>query len=213
MRKIIDITLPYSADLPAWPGEPSPKLEFLADQRNGDEATVTRIDACVHFATHVDAPMHFIEGGGGVDEMDLDALTGPAQVIHLPGVTSISADDLDAAQIAPGTERLIIKTDNSALWDDMGHDFFEDFVALGADAATWVVDHEVRLVGVDYLSVETYHTTDFKTHTTLLGNRVAVVEGLDLRAVTPGLYDLYCLPMKLVGRDGAPARAILIADN
>lgn len=213
MSRIIDISLSYSPDLPAWPGEPKPDLEFLEQISGGGVANVTKLSACVHFGTHMDAPMHFVDGAGGVDGISLDKLVGPALVVDMRGVTEINADNLGAANIPDNTVRILFRTDNSDLWNNPGHDFYEDFVAITPDGAEWLVRNGVIFVGIDYLSIETYHTTDFATHKTILGAGIAVVEGLDLRNVDPGTYQLVCLPVKLADRDGAPARAILIDEK
>lgn len=213
MSRIIDISLPYSAALPAWPGEPKPAIEFLEQISEGGVANVTKLSACVHFGTHMDAPMHFVEGAGGIDGIDLGKLVGPVWVADMRGISKITAEDLENSDIPEGTKRILFRTDNSELWNNPAHEFFEDFVAITPDGATWLVDHSVVFVGIDYLSIETYHTTDFKTHKTILGAGIAVVEGLDLRHVDAGEYQLVCLPVKLAGRDGAPARAILIDEK
>jgi arylformamidase len=212
VRKFFDITLPLSSDLPAWPGEPVAKVRRIKSINEGDPANVTYLETHVHFGTHLDAPGHFIKDGGMVETLSLDALIGPAWVIDATGEASITAASLEASEIPDSVNRLICKTDNSALWDDPSHDFFADFVAISADGAKWIVDRDIKLVGIDYLSVETYHTTDFATHYTLLGAGVIAVEGLDLRMVEPGPYEMTCLPMNIVGSDGAPARVVLWQD-
>jgi arylformamidase len=208
MTNLIDISVPLSNGMPSWPGDTSFDHTFTERISDGDAANVSRIVTSVHIGTHVDAPLHFVEGGGTVERLDLDALVGPALVVDLPGVAAISADVLDGLALPPGATRLLFRTDNSALWDDMAAGFQEDFVALTANAAQWVVDHGVRLVGVDYLSVQRFHDGP-ETHQILLGAGVVIIEGLDLRAVTPGPYELICLPLKLAGAEGAPARAVL----
>lgn len=213
MSRIIDISLPYASTLPAWPGEPKPMIEYLEKIADGGVANVTKLTACVHFGTHMDAPMHFVEGAGGIDTIDLNALVGTAYVVDMRGVLAITADDLERANIPADAKRVLFRTDNSELWNDLGHDFYEDFVAITPEGADWLVTRGMTFVGIDYLSIETYHTTDFQTHKKILGARIAVVEGLDLRNVAAGQYHLVCLPVKLAGRDGAPARAILIDEK
>ena len=213
MRTFYDITLPFSPRLPAWPGEPKPVVERLLSLNNGDVANVSRVDGCVHYGTHIDAPLHFIDGGNGIEAMPVDVQIGPALVVHLPDADAITADLLDAQDIPPATERLLFKTRNSDLWNDLEHEFFEDFVAVTADGARWLVDRGIKLAGIDYLSIETYHTKDFPAHKILLGAGMAIAEGLDLRAVEAGLYEMACLPMKVEGADGAPARVVLWRDE
>jgi arylformamidase len=208
MTDIIDVSLPLSGDLPHWPGDPPFEHAFVERIADGNDANVSRIATGVHIGTHVDAPLHFVDGGGTVERLSLDVLVGPALVVGLPGVAAITADVLAGLAIPPGVTRLLFRTDNSALWSDMAAGFQEDFVALTADAAQWVVDHSIKLVGVDYLSVQRFHDGP-ETHQILLGAGVVIIEGLDLRAVTPGPYELICLPLKIVGAEGAPARTVL----
>ena len=209
MTEIWDITVPYSTDLPLWPGDPAPTMTLMKCQADGYRCNVTRLDAGVHFGTHLDAPVHFIEGGKGVDELDLDILVGPCVVADVPDVKEITPDHLAALDLPATTTRLLLKTKNSALWDRPNHEFHKDFAALTADAAGWVVEHGIQLIGIDYLSIQLFADAVSTTHHVLLGAEVIIVEGLDLRAVTPGAYQLTCLPMKLVAADGAPVRAIL----
>ncbi|ARJ66535.1 hypothetical protein WV31_13080 [Magnetospirillum sp. ME-1] len=213
MGRLIDLTLPYDSRLPAWPGEPKPTVRRIASIKDGDAANVTHLSAAMHFGTHVDAPVHFIEGAAGVETLDLDVLIGPAWVAELDQHRAITAADLEAAGIPAGTRRLLLRTPNSALWTDPGHPFHQDFVALAPDAARWLVEAGVRLVGVDYLSVEPFDAPPGNpTHTILLAAGIIPLEGLDLRQASPGAGTLICLPLKLPGADGAPARVVLMQD-
>lgn len=209
MTQIWDITVPYRTDLPLWPGDPAPSMTMMKCQEEGYRCNVTRLDAGMHFGTHLDAPVHFIEGAKGVDELDLNVLVGPCTVTHIPDVTEITPDHLAALDLPAGTTRLLLKTKNSAFWETPNHEFRKDFAALTADAARWVVDRGIRLIGIDYLSIQLFADADSTTHHVLLGAEVIIVEGLDLRAVSSGAYQLTCLPMNLVAADGAPVRAIL----
>ena len=175
----------------------------------GDRATVSRLDMGAHTGTHVDAPAHFVPGGSGVDSLDLNVLVGPAAVIHAPNTDALSADVLAGLGIPAGTERLLFRTRNSERWACDERELDEDFVAITEDGARWLVARGVRLVGVDSLSVGPYADT-VPTHQVLLRAGVIAVEGLNLSGVEPGVYQLVCLPLKIVGADGAPARAILI---
>ena len=212
-RTYFDITLPYSPRLPAWPGEPKPVIERLKNIGDGDHATVSRIDACVHYGTHLDAPMHFIHGQSGTETLPVDVLMGPTLVVAMPDADAVSSEHLEKQYIPDGTARILFKTRNSDLWNDLDHEFYKDFVAISPDGAQWLVDRGVKLVGVDYLSLETYHSTDFIVHKTILGAGIIAVEGLDLRNVAPGRYEMACLPMKIVDSDGAPARVVLWQDS
>ncbi|MGB0575570.1 MAG: cyclase family protein [Alphaproteobacteria bacterium] len=209
MSEIMDITVAYRTDLPLWPGDPAPKMTLMKSQECGYRCNVTRLDTGVHFGTHLDAPCHFVEGGKAVEELDLDLLVGPCVVGAIPGVMEITPQHLDALEIPNGTKRLLLKTDNSALWNKPNHTFHEDFSALTAEAAQWVVDRGIGLIGIDYLSIQLFANTVPTTHLVLLGAEVIIVEGLDLREIAPGAYTLTCLPMKITGADGAPVRAIL----
>jgi arylformamidase len=159
-----------------------------------------------HTGTHIDAPRHFFAAGAPVDALDLHVLVGPAHVFALPCDAQITVDDLHHLDLA-GVQRVLFKTRNSALWDSPG--FCADYVALTAPAARLLTEHGVRLVGIDYLSVDAYAQQDFPVHRTLLGAGVVILEGLDLRGVPPGAYELCALPLLLQDGDGAPARVIL----
>jgi arylformamidase len=213
MRQYFDVTLPFSPNLPAWPGEPVAKVNRIKSIEDGDPANVTYLETHVHFGTHLDAPGHFIKNGSMVESLSLDVMIGPAYVIDATENTAITAAVLETSNIPDDVQRLICKTDNSALWENPEHDFVADFVAISADGAKWIVDRGIKLVGVDYLSVESYHTANFATHYILLGAGVIAIEALDLRAVQPGYYEMACLPMKIVDSDGAPARVVLWRDN
>ena len=211
---IYDISLPISESLVTWPGDPPIHITQPHHLDKGDEATVSHLDMGAHTGTHVDAPAHYIPGGSGVDELDLHALVGPALVVHAIEADALSADVLAGLPIPPGTERVLFRTRNSAAARELirqGGEFSEEFVAITEDGARWLVERGVRLVGVDYLSVGPYRS-GAATHRTLMRAGVIPVEGLDLIGIPAGIYHLVCLPLRIVGADGAPARAILI-DN
>lgn len=206
---LLDITLSLAPTLPTWPGDPKPSLERLQDMARGDVCTVTRLHSVVHAGTHLDAPLHFIDGGASVDSLALSTLIGPCQVVHVPDdIARLDAACLERLEIA-ACPRLLFRTRNSRLWDDPGHDFCRDFVAFSADGAQWLVDRGVRLVGIDYLSVEPFDHDEPVVHRILLGAAIIAVEGLDLRGADAGPWELICLPLKLPDSDGAPARVIL----
>lgn len=196
--ELLDITVPIRTGMVTYPGDPDVTVERVSSLAAGDVANVSRVAMGLHTGTHVDAPLHFLDGGAGIDQLALDALIGPCDVIALP--------DLDSDTVASAVgaaERVLFHTPNSELW---GRDSFaDDFLSLDGDGARVLVERGVRLVGVDYLSVG-----DAEAHRTLLGAGVVVVEGLDLRRVEPGPYELICLPLCVVGSDGAPARAVLV---
>jgi arylformamidase len=208
--KIYDVTLPISPSIPVWPGDPAVVLEQVSSMDAGAHDNVSRLACGVHTGTHVDAPHHFMNDHRTVESLSLDILVGPARVIQIPeDVTVVSAEVLEKAAIPPGTGRLLLKTHNSRLWEEGELEFFTGFVGISADGADWLVAHNVKLIGIDYLSVAPYHQS-IPTHRTLLGAGIIIIEGMDLSAIAPGTFTLYCLPLKLVGSDGAPARAILI---
>jgi arylformamidase len=204
-----DITLTISPNLPTWPGDPGIEVERVEKIEDGSNANVSRIDMGVHTGTHVDAPFHFLREGIAVDQIDISLLTGRAYVLHLPEVDVITASVLERAQIPPRTRRVLFKTRNSEYWAREEPDFQTDFVGLSDDGAKYLVRRGVKLVGVDYLSVAPYKKSR-PTHEKLLEAGVVIVEGLNLTEVSQGRYTLYCLPLKIAGSDGAPARAILI---
>jgi len=209
MGKIWDITVPFRTDLPLWPGDPAPRTSLMKSVEGGYRCNVTRLETGVHFGTHLDAPCHFIEGGKAVEDLALDMLVGPCVVAEIPDTMEITPARLDTLHLPAGTRRLLLKTDNSRLWDRPDHEFHKGYAALTAEAARWVVDRGIGLIGIDYLSIQLFADAISTTHMVLLGAEVIIVEGLDLRAVAPGAYALTCLPLKLAGADGAPCRAIL----
>ena len=207
--RIYDVSVDIAPDMPVWPGDPAVKLERVAAIANGANANVSSLACGVHIGTHVDAPLHFIDGAGAVETMSLAALTGRAYVVDLRRVKTIDAEALEAARIPARVQRVLFRTSNSELWSRGEKVFRKDFVAIEATGAEWLVRRKLRLVGVDYLSVAPFGNSR-PTHDTFLRANVAIVEGLNLSQVPAGSYDLYCLPLKLMGSDGAPARAILI---
>ncbi len=208
--KIFDISLSIAPNLPVWPGDPEVVFSQTMSLEAGDVANVSHISCCVHTGTHVDAPCHFINGGATVDQLPLDVLIGPAYVGNLPDVVEVSPADLEQMKIPHHMLRLLLRTRNSELWAHGTTEFIPDYVALTPQAAEWVVDRGIRLVGVDYLSVQRFRDPEPTTHRTLLAAGVIILEGLNLSNVPAGLYQLICLPLKLVGSDGAPARAVLL---
>ena len=207
---IFDISLTLSPTLPTWPGDPGIELDLVESMDKGAGANVTRMNMGVHTGTHVDAPHHFLNDGRTVEQLPLEVLTGPCYVIQLPdGVEAITSEVLERTEITSGMKRLLFGTRNSHLWAKGETKFQTDFVAITEDGAEWLVKRGVQLVGVDYLSVAPYEE-GVPTHEILLRAGVVVVEGLNLAKVIRGFYDLYCLPLKIAGSDGAPARAILV---
>ena len=206
--KVYDISLTLRQRMPVYPGEATPLLEPTSQMERGDSYNVSRLTVSTHTGTHIDAPRHFLPDGISVDQIPVDVLVGPALVVQMAVEHEITAADLEAAAIPPDTERLLFKTNNSRLLDD--EDFRHDFVYLALDAARWLVERGVRLVAIDYLSVERMDAQPNIVHQTLLRAGVVIVEGADLRKVAPGPYLLACLPLKIEGGDGSPVGAVLV---
>jgi arylformamidase len=206
--KVYDISLTLRARMPIYPGEATPLLEPTSQMERGDSYNVSRLTISTHTGTHIDAPRHFLPDGASVDQIPVDVLVGPALVVEMAVDQEITAAELEAAAIPPGTERVLFKTRNSRLLED--EDFRRDFVYLTLDAAHWLVERGIRLAAIDYLSVERMDAQPNVVHQTLLRVGVVVVEGADLRQVAPGPYLLACLPLKIEGADGSPVRAVLV---
>jgi arylformamidase len=209
MKKIYDITLTLTPELPTWPGEPGIQLYRTGSLEHGDSANVSKLEMMVHTGTHVDAPSHFLPNQPGVEELSLDALVGTATVIQIPeGCNTITEETLKAVDFR-GNQRIIFKTRNSYYWQKGETTFQTGYVGLDASAAKIIVECGIRLVGIDYLSIAAYHD-QIAPHKILLGGGIVILEGLDLSLVEAGNYLLCCLPLKLQGSDGAPARVVLI---
>ncbi len=209
--KIYDISVPISEKTPVYEGDPGVEIEVTSAISKGDAANVTKLNFGAHTATHVDAPSHFLEGTTKVLEMPLEILIGTARVVEIPtNAMEINAQHIKDANLW-GVTRVLFKTQNSTFWNELEQGFRKDFTYISPEAAEALVRLGVQLVGIDYLSVEKFGSKDFQTHKTLLGNKVVIIEGLDLRTITPGNYELICLPLKIISEtgDGAPARAVL----
>jgi arylformamidase len=196
--------------MPVWPGDGGITIERISKIEDGAEANVSRMSIGVHTGTHVDAPFHFLKNGSTVESLSLKILVGRAYVIHLADdVDMITPEVLEAAGIPPRTRRVLIRTRNSKQWAKEYRPFLKSFVGVDPKAAETLVKRGVKLVGVDYLSVAPFGNAT-PTHVTLLKAGVVIVEGLNLSQVSQGRYNFFCLPLKLNGSDGAPARAILV---
>jgi arylformamidase len=204
--KLIDVTVPLDANLPTYPGNTPYSLEAIKRIARGDSSNVSTLHMSAHSGTHVDAPRHFFDNAAGADALPLEMLIGRARVIEITSRKGIDADELAAADLSEDI-RVLIKTSNSRLW--ASSEFNKDYVGLTEAGAKYLLDHGIKLVGVDYLSIERFKTPGAPAHHVLLGAGIIVIEGLNLRDVEPGVYDLFCLPLPVVGCDGAPARVIL----
>lgn len=207
---IFDVSLGVGPDMLTWPGDPPVEVDPSSRISEGDSANVSELRLGTHTGTHVDPPFHFIDGGATAEALDLAVLVGPAHVADLRGAgDSITPKELDALAIPDGTVRLLFRTPNSVLWSATPVRFPDTYTALTPEGAHWCVDRGIRLVGTDFLSIERKGTPGHPTHVALLEAGVVILEGLDLSAVDPGAYELCVLPLKILGGDGAPARAIL----
>jgi arylformamidase len=206
---LYDISLTYTEDLPTWPGDPTIQLKQISSIEDGEMANVTHLSMCAHSGTHVDAPDHFLGNGKTVESIPLELMVGPAAVVEIRAEGTITVADLISAQIPAGTKRILLKTPNSEIWAAGNMVFQEDFIAPDGEAAKYLVELGVEVIGVDYLSVAPF-TDPEPTHKTLLEAGVLIIEGLDLSGIKPGEYTLYCLPLKIGGADGAPARVLLM---
>lgn len=205
--KIYDLTVPIAPDLAVYPGDPPVRIERTMELERGDNARVSQLNCSTHIGTHVDPPSHFIKDGVTLDQLPLEVLIGRARVVDVGAARAIDAHLLQRCDLH-GVTRVLFKTRNSQLWQTP-HEFHREFVYLETDAAELLVERGVQLVGIDYLSVEKFDFTEPTTHWTLLRHNVIIVEGLDLRAVAPGDYELICLPLKIKDGDGGPARVVL----
>ena len=207
--RIHDISAPLRPDLPHWPTDQGFVRRLTSDLSKGDDATVSVLEMSAHSGTHIDAPSHFISDGEGIETLPLDVLTGVAVVADLTDIDGpITADDLDG--LPRGIDRLIAKTRNSG-WSKTTTEFQRDYVAFDESAAEWCIEYGVRLVGIDYLSIEPFDgdALGYPTHHTLLEGEIVVIEGLDLEGIEPGSYFLVALPLLIPEGDGAPARVLL----
>ena len=214
--RIYDITVTIApGETPTYPGDPGIEVAPWMAIARGDEANVSMLHLGAHTGTHIDAPAHFIEGAPGLDSIPLDALVGPAHVVEVPGDAREVDESHVTSHVPQGATRVLFKTRNSSFWENPRGVFREDFTYITPGAARALVRSGVRLVGFDYLSVERFKSDDFETHMILLTEGVVIVEGLDLRGVEAGSYELVCLPLKIAAGsgDGAPARAILRASD
>ena len=208
MTRYVDVTVPLvPGRVPLYPGDTELEVARVQARAEGGDANISKLVCSLHCGTHVDGPAHFFDGQPGVESVALEALIGPARVVDATSATAmLDPACLDQLDIPAGSTRVLFKTTNSAIWDDPT--FVEDFVALTADGAAALVERGVRTVGIDYLSIAPYDNPA-PTHEVLLQAGVAIIETLDLRSVEPGEWHLTCLPLRIPGGDGAPARALL----
>lgn len=205
--RIHDVSVPIRPGMVIYDGNPGVEIEKAQAIADGATSNVSRLALGAHTGTHADAPLHFLDGGPGSESIALDAVVGPAHVVDATALDgkSLGEGELRGLDVPDGAERIIFKTRNSQLW--ASDEFTRDFIRLDGSGARFLVDRGVRVVGIDYLSIG-----DGEAHVALLEAGIVPLEGLDLREVEPGEYRLVFLPLRLVGSDGAPGRAILIQD-
>lgn len=204
--KVYDISLTISSNLPTWPGDPKVYIQRRLELKKGEPCNLSELRLGSHTGTHVDAPHHFVEKGITVDEIPLEVLIGRVRLFSVCETKRITLDDVERLDLA-GVERVIFKTVNSQYWNLPT--FKEDYAYITKEAAQFLVERGIRLVGLDYLSVEKHNAPKAEVHHIFLGSGVIIVEGLDLRNVEPGDYELIVAPLKIKGGDGAPARVFL----
>lgn len=205
-KALYDISMTIDSGMISWPGDGPVKVDRIRSMDDGERLNLSRLDMSAHTGTHIDAPVHFIKEGSGVESLPLEALIGPAAVVHIPGAQAISAAELEKADIPADVERVLLKTDNAEL--AIQKKFNEKYSFVTPEGARFLIDSGIRLVGVDYLSIAQYGNGD-AVHQALLGAGTIIIEGLDLRGVAPGSYNMIALPLKIAGCDGAPARVVL----
>jgi len=206
---IYDVTVPITNNMPVWPGDPPVQLTAKSHRSRDKSHTVrlTAIEMSSHTGTHIDAPFHMIDSGKKLHELSLDVLAGKAAVFEIAGARSLGRTELERLDWS-GVERVLFKTENSKRWQD--GKFYEDFVYLDPGGAEFLVQRGIRLVGIDYLSIDQFKSESHPSHFVLLTKDIVVLEGLDLNAVRQGEYTLLALPLNLQDADGAPTRVVLM---
>ena len=212
MPRMIDVTLSIRPGMLTYPGDPVVAIDRTWDMRQGDAANLSVISMSTHTGTHVDPPIHFVDGGMTIDRVSLDTLIGDAVVTDMRGVRTIGPAELEAADLHVDADRVLFLTDWSARWAEESPAFPDVVTCVSEEGARWLVDRGVRLVGTDFISIEGADDPTFPVHRALLGAGIVIVEGLDLRDVPAGRYSLWCLPLMIRDGDGGPARVVLVAD-
>jgi arylformamidase len=204
--KLIDVTLPLTASLPTYPGDTPFTIEAVKRIARGDSSNVSSLHMGAHTGTHIDAPRHYFDEGNGADALPLEMLIGRARVVEIRSRGGIGAEQLADVDLSDDI-RVLFKTSNSLLWGSPV--FHKEYVGVTASGAEHLIARGIKVVGIDYLSIEEFRKPGAPAHHALLGAGAIVIEGLDLRSVEPGVYDMLCLPLRIVGADGAPARVVL----
>jgi arylformamidase len=206
MARFIDVSVPLKTGMPTFPGNPDFELHAVKRIAEGGSSNVSRLVLGTHTGTHVDAPRHFFDNAATVDALALDLLIGRARVVEITKRGGITREDLAAANLREDL-RVLLKTPNSAFWNEPA--FRQDFTYLDESAASYLVEQGVKVIGIDYLSVEQFKKPGAPAHRALLSRNAIIIEGLNLSDAAPGMYEMYCLPLPVTGGDGAPARVVL----
>jgi arylformamidase len=204
--KLIDVTVPLDATLPVYPGNTPFTIEAIKRIARGDSSNLSTLHMSAHSGTHVDAPRHYFDDGPGTEALPLEMLLGRTRVVELSSRAGIGAEQLADLDLSDDV-RILFKTSNSRLWGSPN--FRQDYIGVTASGAQYLIAHGIKVVGVDYLTVEEFKKPGAPAHHVLLGGGAIIIEGLNLRDVEPGIYDMLCLPLRVVGADGAPARVLL----
>lgn len=209
--QIYDVSLPVHNNMMPFFHDPVAHVYRVRDLDKGDDANVSELKMGCHCGTHLDAPVHFVAGAPGVESLSLDDLIGPVLVIEFPdSLQQIHASDLEQAGIPAGTKRVLFKTRNSKAWERKETEFRQDYCGVESDAAEWLIERGLKVVGLDHLSICPFHDL-LTTHRLFFNARTIVIEGLNLTGIEPGLYQLICMPLNIQGADGAPCRVALVA--
>jgi len=208
-KEVYDISVLLGEESIDWPGNPPYARELILKIEDGDFCNLSKLDMPTHVGTHVDTPAHYIADGKKLDEFPIERWILPAHVVNIKGSEVILPTELENLDIKPG-DALLLKTANSTSGKSTSGVFSERFVYMSPESADLCVDRKVGLVGIDYTTVDKFGDEDFPIHHRLLGNEILILEGINLKDVPPGKYTLFCLPLKLKGAEGAPARAVLV---
>lgn len=207
----MDISIEISPEMTTWPGAPKTEFSWRRCMKNGDKSNNSNFFMSSHSGTHVDAPFHFVADGDSIEKLSLNTMIGEVFVMDLSSknnLSEISQEDLKEFWPSKNIRRLLLKTKNSKIWADGKRGFDENFCALNESGARWLIENGIELVGIDYLSIQRFKTSPI-VHELLLEAKMIIIEGLDLSRVSQGNYELICLPLKLSGLEGAPARVVL----
>ena len=211
--KIYDISVPITPDMPVWPGDPAVDLQQVSVIASGDSANISHLSMSVHTGTHIDAPKHFIDNGNTIGQIPLEKLVGEVLVMQIDdSVNVISALVLKShpgIDLLEDAQKVLFRTLNSSLWRQSPNEFRQDYIGIDASGAEFLAGLGLDLIGIDYLSIAPYDET-LAPHQILLAEDIVLLEGLDLSKVQAGIFELYCLPLKIPGCEGAPARVILV---